>query len=54
MIYVEVDDIPTVLQQVTDLGGETVVSETEIPGGGTFAWLKDLDGNLIGLLKRSA
>lgn len=50
-VYAEVDDIPTCLAKAEALGGSTMVPETEIPGQGHFAWLKDIDGNIIGLWK---
>ncbi len=53
-VYAEVDDIPAYLQKAESLGGSTVVPETEVPGQGAFAWLKDLDGNTIGLWKTAA
>jgi len=28
-----------------------VIPETDIPGGGRFAWFSDPDGNLIGLVR---
>ena len=54
MVYVEVDDVSATLEKATELGGEVVVPETEIPGGGHFAWFKDIDGNMLGLLKKSS
>ena len=53
MVYVEVEDISATLKEVADLGGETVVPETEIPGGGRFAWFKDIDGNMLGLIRKA-
>ena len=50
-IYAEVEDIPACLEKAEGLGGSTMVPETEVPGQGHFAWLKDLDGNIIGLWK---
>ena len=50
-IYVQVDDIVASLKQVEALGGKTLVSATEVPGMGNFAWFADLDGNAIGLWK---
>ena len=49
MIYVEVDDIDQVLEQVRGQGGSIVVPATEVPGQGRFAWCKDPSGNLFGL-----
>lgn len=50
MFYVEVDDVQAYLDKATTLGGKTLVPPIKIPTG-TFAWLADLDGNTIGLLK---
>jgi predicted enzyme related to lactoylglutathione lyase len=50
MIYIEVDDIPSYLEKVEALGGETRIPMTEIPGGGHFAWFSDPEGTLMGLL----
>ena len=49
MIYVEVDDVVAYASKVESLGGSVVIPETAIPSGGTFAWIKDPDENLIGL-----
>jgi predicted enzyme related to lactoylglutathione lyase len=50
MFYVEVDDVQAYLDKAAALGGKTLVPPIKIPTG-TFAWLSDLDGNTIGLLK---
>jgi predicted enzyme related to lactoylglutathione lyase len=47
-VYVDVDDVPGYLANAESLGGETLIPPVEIPQG-TFAWFKDLDGNVIGL-----
>lgn len=52
IFYVEVDDVQAALDKATALGGKTIVPPIKIPTG-TFAWFSDLDGNTIGLLKRS-
>ena len=51
-IYVEVAELEEYLTKVVALGGEVMIPATEIPGGGHFAWIKDLDGNIIGLHKK--
>ena len=51
IFYVEVDDVQAYLDKATSLGGKTLVPPVKIPTG-TFAWVSDLDGNTIGLLKR--
>jgi uncharacterized protein len=50
MFYVEVEDVQAYLDKAAALGGKTLVPPIRIPTG-TFAWLSDLDGNVIGLLK---
>ena len=49
-VYVQVDDPAACLEKAKSLGGKTLVPPTEIPTG-TFAWLGDPDGNVIGLWK---
>ena len=50
-IYAQVDDIPATLEKAKSLGGDVMVPETEVPGMGYFAWMTDIDGNIIGLWK---
>ena len=50
-IYVQVDDLQAYLDKAEANGGKTVVRPTPIPGTGSFAWLTDPDGNLVGLFK---
>jgi len=50
-VYVEVDDLQAYLDKANQLGGKTLVPPVEIPSQGSFAWLADLDGNIIGLWK---
>ncbi len=49
--YVQMDDLQAYLDKANRLGGKTLVPPVEIPGQGSFAWLADLDGNIIGLWK---
>lgn len=51
MVYVEVEDVADHLAKAEALGGKTLISETEVPGQGWFAWLEDPAGNPIGLWK---
>ncbi len=51
VVYVQVDDLAATLKHAGTFGGATVVPPTEVPGMGTFAWLKDPEGNLVGLWK---
>jgi len=50
-VYVQVDDLQAYLDKANQLGGKTLVPPVEIPEPGSFAWLADLDGNIIGLWK---
>jgi hypothetical protein len=51
--YVEVEDVQTYLDKAVALGGKILVPPIKIPTG-TFAWLADIDGNMIGLIKPAA
>ncbi len=48
--YMQVDDIDASLAKANELGGETVVPVTPIPGMVTFAQFKDIEGNVIGMV----
>jgi uncharacterized protein len=49
-VYVEVDDLQGYLDKAAPLGGKTLVSPVKLPGDqGSFAWMADPEGNLIGL-----
>ena len=52
-VYVQVDDVQAYLDKANSLGGKTLVPAVEIPTG-TFAWLGDPDGNVVGLWKPKA
>lgn len=51
--YVQVDDIAATLKRAEAMGGSTLVPTTEVPGMGHFAWMKDPEGNCIGLWKHA-
>ena len=51
MFYVEVEDLQSYLDKAVSLGGKVLVPPVKIPTG-AFAWIADIDGNMIGLLKR--
>ncbi|HKO05001.1 MAG TPA: hypothetical protein VJW51_09645 [Candidatus Acidoferrales bacterium] len=44
------DDPKAYLAKAASLGGKTLVPPAEIPTG-TFAWMADPDGNIVGLWK---
>ena len=54
MVYALVDNLESSIKQATKLGGSCVITPTEVPGMGSFAWLKDPEGNLFGLWKAAA
>ena len=47
MIYISVDNVPATLAQVKSHGGSVELGPLETPQGGTFAWIRDVSGNLI-------
>ena len=51
VIYAQVDDLDASIKQAEKLGGKSMVPPTEVPGMGQFAWLKDPEGNIVGLWK---
>ncbi|HTS76370.1 MAG TPA: VOC family protein [Bryobacteraceae bacterium] len=51
MFYVSVDDVGASVAKAVSLGAKTVVPKQDIPNYGSFAWIADPDGNVIGLWK---
>jgi predicted enzyme related to lactoylglutathione lyase len=49
VITIGVDGIDDALKQIEDQGGSTVTPRTPIPGMGAFAYVKDPEGNVLGL-----
>lgn len=49
VLTVGVGSVDDALQKVEAGGGSTVTPKTEIPGMGSFAYIKDTEGNVIGL-----
>ena len=49
--YVNVKDIKQSLQAALDAGGQTQQEIKDVGGGRLIAWVKDADGNLLGLLQ---
>ena len=52
-VYIEVNDIPAYLAKAEALGGKKIVGPIDIPTG-SFAWMSDPDGSVIGLFKPKA
>ena len=50
-IYVEVEDLDVYLKKASELGGKALVEPVTLPGQGSFAWLADPEGNIIGIWK---
>ncbi len=50
MVYIEVDDINAYIAKVLTAGGKKIVGPIPLPNGKQFAWVSDVEGNLIGLL----
>lgn len=50
-VYVEVEDLDVYPKKACELGGKTLVPPVTLPGQGSFAWLADPEGNIIGLWK---
>jgi predicted enzyme related to lactoylglutathione lyase len=53
MFYVQVDDVAAHIAKAESLGCKKLVGPIPIPTG-TFAWISDPDGNMIGLFKPTA
>jgi len=54
MLYVRVASLVAALDRVAELGGECVTPPTPLPGVGTYAHVRDPEGNLVGLLRLDA
>jgi predicted enzyme related to lactoylglutathione lyase len=49
--YVEVADLASKIEAVAAAGGKAVLGPLPTPDGRRFAWVKDVAGNMIGLLE---
>lgn len=49
IFYIMVDDVAAALAKAESLGGKKLVGPAPVPGGGTFAWFADPEGNTIGI-----
>jgi uncharacterized protein len=50
MFYVAVDDLATTMSRAAELGGATLLGPIDVPDG-TFAWLRDAQGNTIDVIE---
>ena len=49
LFYIMVEDVKTALEKAESLGGKKIVGPVPLPGGGTFGWFSDPEGNTIGV-----
>ncbi|MBI2685746.1 MAG: VOC family protein [Acidobacteria bacterium] len=50
IFYVQVEDVAGTIAKAVSLGGKKLVGPIAIPAG-TFAWIRDPEGNVMGLWK---
>ena len=53
-IYVQVPDVQVHLDKAVLLGAKMLVPVMPIPGVGSFAWIADPEGNIVGLFNGRA
>jgi predicted enzyme related to lactoylglutathione lyase len=53
MFYVEVDNIAATVAAAEAKGGAKLVGPAPLPDGRRFAWLKDPEGTLVGIMDRN-
>jgi predicted enzyme related to lactoylglutathione lyase len=51
IITIDVEAIDDTLKQIESAGGTTLMARTPIPDMGAFAYFKDTEGNVMGLLE---
>lgn len=51
-VYIEVSDLEAKIAAVVTAGGEAVLGPLPTPDGQRFAWVRDVAGNMIGLLQK--
>jgi predicted enzyme related to lactoylglutathione lyase len=52
--YVHVESVDEYLKKAESLGGQVAMPRTPVPGMGYFAFVKDTEGNVIGLWEVNA
>lgn len=50
--YIQVEDINHHLQKIEAAGGTKLVGPVTLPDGKQFAWFKDPEGNMVGLVTK--
>lgn len=51
--YLQVDDLDAKLAEIVELGGQTIVTPTQISPSASFAMFADPSGNVVGLLHQT-
>jgi predicted enzyme related to lactoylglutathione lyase len=49
IVWVEVDDVNAAIESVRNAGGSTVNEKSTIPGQGQVIYVRDTEGNVLGL-----
>jgi predicted enzyme related to lactoylglutathione lyase len=52
IFYIQVDDINGHLGKIEAAGGKKLVGPVTLPDGKQFAWFKDPEGNMVGLVTK--
>jgi uncharacterized protein len=52
--YIEVDVVSEHLEKIVAAGGQKLLGPVPLPDGRQFAWFKDPEGNMVGLLSKAA
>ena len=52
--YIDVDDLGSYRERITEAGGKIIVEEQEVPGMGWFSLFSDPDGRVLGIWKQTA
>jgi hypothetical protein len=47
--YISVEDVEEYAQKAVELGGQVALPKQAVPGMGWFSYVKDTEGNIIGL-----
>ena len=50
--YIQVDDIKEHLTKIETAGGKKIIGPVPLPDGKQFAWFKDPEGNMLGLITK--
>jgi predicted enzyme related to lactoylglutathione lyase len=50
--YIQVEDIKASLEEIEKAGGKKIVGPIPLPDKSQFAWFRDPEGNVVGLLSR--